>query len=356
MSEEVDRHDVACTPDGGVVVVVDGAEVLAWSADTLEPAWKVFGEHRYAAVTAEADRVWLVDRAGRIEQRRPEDGALLHAFPGLPDGGVAAASAGGTVALASDSIVTWWRGGHRLAQVPVERPTALAVDAEGARVAVADAAGTLMVFDVAAAEALGRVTLGGVAHTITWNADGYWLAATRWRVRPVRSDGQAVERPLEGQGGPVTGICHAVRDTVLVTVVDGQRVDVRALSRSAGAGSVRVGRRIQALTARHGALFLALEHGDLQYVDLLRGTADAARPQDGRARRTWAIDVGLDPAQLRGGLARSMAGEGPLAVYVPPPDPNAPRPWRWYHWLMLALGIVAGLGALWWFLGWMGWI
>jgi hypothetical protein len=118
-------------------------------------------------------------------------------------------------------------------------------------------------------------------------------------------------------------------------------------------GGVTVGRAVSGVaTGGRGVLFIGLDHGEVQRVDLLSGQAIASAPHEGRARVPWASDVRVDQGRLRGLLARRQAGRAELAVQL---DPDVVEDelswWTVALWASAALAVVVlALGIAWWIL------
>lgn len=329
--------------DGGVVAAADRVELLAWGGADVQPLWRVFGAQRYVGVAVGERSVWAVDDAGHVEVRRRLDGELISRHD--VDVGVASCVAGrsGRVAVGGATGVVWFDEGVLVGAVPAVDVTHVCWSTDASRLLVAEADGTALVVDVSAATALGRVRVGGPPAAVVALPEGPWLVGVGQRLRPVTADGRGVGAALNVPG-VVGGLALLADDALLAVLLDARRVELRSRADGVVLGTITLGREIQGVvSAARSVLVLGLAHGDVQRVDVMSGAVVAAPPHEGRARVPWSSDVAVDPARVRGLLARLRIGGGPVAVAQ---DVHAPAPMPWWQKALLWLGGTAGVLVL----------
>jgi hypothetical protein len=325
MSWAAGRQAFSVAADGRVVASVDGSEVLAWSGEELLPLWKDLGDAVFVAVAVDARGVWLLDEEGMLQQRRLEDGALVNGHKVLDGPGVALAAGDGHLIVAGKEVVLYLRGVDLCARIPLAGVVAVAVSHDGRRAALAESAGAVTVLDLTVPKVIGRIEVGGRPSAVCWSREGYWLVAVGHRLRPLRADGQQVAPPRGCTEAPVDELVLAVHGVISAVRCGPHRIDLLATEGGTRCGSIKVGREIVGIAGGpHGALWVGLRHGDVQRFDLLSGVVSLSHSHPGRARVPWPVDTELDPAQVRGLLARHLAGGQPLSEYVPPPEADQP--------------------------------
>lgn len=332
------RETVAADPSGRLIVALEGAELLAWSGEGMEPAWQTLGDGLYADVAVGEGEVWALGADGSVEQRRPADGALVHRVRPEVGAGRRLALGHGVLIVVGDDGVAWLRRGTPEGRVALRGVTAAAVGDGGTRALLLDEEGTATVVDLAARVATGRVTAGGPPVDGGWLSDGYWRLAVGRRLRPLRADGAAVAAAAPALEQAPLRIVPVLDGAALAVLVDRRRVQLVSPDGAVGYGTVTFGRDVTGLAAlHHGGLIFGLQHGDVHRLDLLRGSGQPGRSHEGRARVAWAVDVRVDEARLRGLVANRAAGGQPLAVYVPPMQGSSDSRWAW---------VAAGIGTL----------
>jgi hypothetical protein len=335
-------------PDGRLAASVDGAEVLAWSGDDLRPLWKDLGDAVFAGVAIDSQAVWLIDQEGTLQRRRREDGEVLHQRQVLTGRPVAIAAVDGHVLVVGEQVVHYLIGTELRAIVTLAGVVAVAISADARWAALAEGGGALTVLDLSVPGPCGRLEVGGRPSSVVWSREGFWLVAVGHRLRPVRADGRQIAAPRGCTSAPVDQLTLSAQGVIAAVRMGPNEVALLHVEDARATGTIKLGREIVGVAGGpHGLLWLGLRHGDLQRFDLLSGETTLAGSHAGRARVAFATDVRFDPADVRGMLARHLAGGEPLSVYVPPTEAEASGcSWQ----LALALVVSALLMAA--LLGW----
>ena len=331
----------AADRDGTLLAAIDGAELLVWTGAELQPVWKRFANVAWTDVGVSGDAVWTVDLDGAIEERRRADGELMHRYVVLSGAGARIAVLGRRVAVASAAEVVWIVDGVAVGKVELAKVAALAWSADGQRIAAAEADGAVTVIDALKVEVLGRISVGGPPTDVDWCADGYWYVTVGRRLRPVRADGGMVAPPRAARGETIRSVVDVADGGLLALLVGPREVEITTLDLSVALGRIAVGRDIIGIAGGpQGRIYLGLQYGDIQRVDLYTGSSDAALPHEGRARVLWPSDVRIESAQVRGQLVRRRVGGGAIAIARNPDLPALSTWWRVVGW------VVGGLFAL----------
>lgn len=322
----------AADRDGTLLAALDGPELLVWGGVDLQPVWKQFASVSWVDVAVDMGAVWTLDLDGVIEQRRRADGELQRRTPMVKGPGVRLAIRAGRIAACSPHEVAWIIDDQHHGRVGLSDVVALSWSGDGHLLAAAESTGAVTVIDTETAEVLGRVAVGGSPVDVDWCVDGYWNVSTGRRLRPVRIDGARVAPPRTVRAETIRQVTEVAEGGLLALLVGPRQVEVATLDLSRMLGSITVGRDIVGIAGGGPSwLFLGLEHGDVERVDLFSGSDAAALPHEGRARVMWGSDVRIDTAGLRGVLVHRRVGDAPIAQQL---DPDAPPQSPW--WMALA--------------------
>lgn len=318
----------AADRDGTLLAALDGPELLVWGGADLQPMWKQFASVSWVDVAVDAGAVWTLDLDGVVEQRRRADGELQRRTPLVKGPGVRLALRGVRIAACSAREVVWIIDEQSQGRVMVDDVVALSWSADGHLLAAAEAAGAVTIIDTEIGEVVGRVSVGGPPVDVDWCVDGYWNVSVGRRLRPVRIDGGKVAPPRTVRADTIRQVTEVAEGGLLALLVGPRQVEIATLDLTRMLGTITVGRDIVGIAGGGQAwLFLGLEHGDLERVDLFTGSDAAAVPHEGRARVMWPSDVRIDTTSLRGVLVHRRVGDAPIAEQL---DPDAPPESPWW--------------------------
>jgi len=299
------------------MVCADGPELLVYEAQDGKPAWKEFCEDLLIAVAVAGGQVISVDASGRIV--RWQNGRRLSEQAVGASVQLVDVSASGAVALASQTQVFLPRGGEHFS-LAFEGATGICFDSNAAHVAVASASGQFVVLRVADGGTVGATSIPGGARGVAWNPRGFWCVATNGGVQVFASDGATLVTTISTAAGPITGAAEQVAcsaDGALIALTIGQSILVYDGLQYSHLGAIQYKRALGSIGFGGGALlYVGLDDGDANTVDLARGTSCRTEPHVGRGRTNWNFKANVDNAQVRGVIARAKTSGGPVASYV----------------------------------------
>jgi hypothetical protein len=299
------------------LVCGDGPELLVYNGADGKPTWKEFCEDILVAVGVGGGQVISVDASGRVV--RWQNGRRLGEQMVGTTVHLAAVSASGAVALASQTHIFLPRGGEHFS-LPFEGATGLSFDSAAAFVAVVSASGQVVVINVADGRTVGAISIPGGASGVAWNPSGCWCVATSGGVQVLSSDGATVVNTISTAVGPVTGVAKYVAcsaDGALMAITIDHCIQVYDALQYVSLGTIEYKRELSGIGFGGGTvLYVGLDDGEANTIDLARGSSCRTEPHAGRGRTNWNFKASLDNAQVRGVIARAKTAGGPVASFV----------------------------------------
>ncbi len=300
----------------GAVVCVDGKELLVYAAADESPLWKKSLAAPIAAVAFAGDDVLALDARGTLLRLAADSGAELarETFVGEPR---ALAARGDTLAVALEDAVRVAAGaaGAR-ATLAIEGAQALAFSAK--LLAVGTGAGKLHV--VESETTLAVASLDAPIRGVVRHPAGFWLATAKDTVYRVKDDGEAT--PLfRAVGGDASALACSKDGSLVAVQTDAKKVAVLVYPSGETLLTATYPERAPvgvALTADGRFLWIGLEKGDANKIDLDEQDIYRTDPHPGRARAAWTLRLQLDKA------VRARAKAPPPA---PAKKPAARSPW-----------------------------
>ena len=300
----------------GAVAVADGPEILVYQSGDGAPLWKQFCDGILVGVAVVGPRVITLDSEGMVTFRRLQDGQT-------EDTGTMSAGAtqllvspkGAVGAVTPDGITVFGGAGVSMPQV-----SAAAFGPGATSIGIGTRTGIFSAVDPQSGAAWGSVDLGAPVTGVTWSSAGQWVVSSGRRIAVIQGDGSALLASMDAPGdlGPV-----ACSDNgLLVAALCGSlQVACFELHGNRSIGTIDLKRDIAGVDFGSAAMLaIGVDDGDASLVDLFTGKVGRTEPHPGRGRNTWAVQVHVDRAAVRGAAALSKAGGTPIAEYVPIPE------------------------------------
>jgi hypothetical protein len=301
------------------VVCSDGKELLAYAPTDEAPLWKKALSAPVAAVALVGDHVLAIDARGALVRLAADTGVeeSKETFVGEPR--AIAAGAGAVFAVALEDSVVVVDGDARVT-LPIAGAQALAFSAK--LLAVGTEAGKLRVVDGEATVA--EADLGGAVRGVVRHPGGFWLATAKDTLFRVTDDGEAT--PFLRASGRAPSAVACSKDGALVAVqTAGGQVTVLAYPSKETLLSATYPERTAvgvALTADARFLWIGIDKGDANKVDLDEHDIYRTDPHPGRARAAWVLKVQID----KGVRARAKAQPAGAAKAKAPAEPIVKTP------------------------------
>jgi hypothetical protein len=299
------------------LVCGDGPELLVYEAVDGKPAWKEFCEDILIAVGAARGELIAVDASGRVS--RWQNGRRIGEQSVGAQVSLACVSASGLVALASSSQLFLPRGSEHIS-VAFQGVSGLCFDSAGTSLAAVSASGQVSILDVASGSVRGGMSIPGGANGVAWNARGFWCVTTNGGVQLLSPDGATVVSTISTSTGTVTGVPQQVAcsgDGSLIVFTIGQAILVYEALEYLCLGSIQYKRDLAQIGfGGEALLFVGLDDGEANTIDLARGASCRTEAHAGRGRTNWSFKPSVDYAQVRGAMARAKTSGGPVASFV----------------------------------------
>jgi len=306
----------AFEPNGAVMVLGDGPELLVYQGDNDSPRWKVFTDGIIVGVGATADRVIGADADGKIIFWRIFDGQQLDEVRlGVPVDGLAITADGLCAAITADSVIL---AGMRREPVPLPAPgaSAVAFGPEGSSLGVGTSHGHFSAIDPTTGMAWGTVELGLPVRGVAWSALGQWVVAAGQSVFLISGDGTEVVDTFDQIGEPSQISCSA-DGAFFAVLLGGAEVAIFERQYKKRIGSIEFSEDIGGLQFGPGFfLGIGMENGDANRIDLMTGKYTRTELHAGRGMNKWGIKVKIEAESVRGTAAWARVGGTPLAERV----------------------------------------
>jgi hypothetical protein len=301
---------------GGVVAIADGPEILVYQAGDGSPLWKQFCDGVLVGVAVVGPRVVTLDSEGNLTFWRLQDGQSEDSGTMSPGATQLLVSPEGAVGAVTPDGLDVFRG----AGVSMPQVSAAAFGPESKSVGIGTHTGVFSVVDPQSGAAWGSVDLGAPVTGVAWSSAGQWVVSSGQRIAVIQGDGTALVVSIDAPGelGPVA--CSA--NGLLVAALCGpSQVACFELHGHRPIGTIDLKREIEGVDFGSAAMLaIGVDDGDVSLVDLYTSKVGRTEPHPGRGRNTWAVQVQVDRAAVRGAAALSKAGGIPIAEFVPIPD------------------------------------
>lgn len=353
--------------DGALLVNSDGDELLVCAGPDEGPMWRRTLGAAVTGVGVTGDAVVAADAAGEIVFCDREKGEvkktislerLVTALAASPSGVLAALSASSVnvVRASSDDRV----------EVDAPGATAVALDAEGKRVAVGASDGSVRVADTSSGEERGLAKVAAAVKAICWSPRGYWVVATGSGIARVSADGADARGLINTEDLELGSIAVSEDGSIAAVRVGTTKVGLFDLVDFKFQGVVQYERTVGQVDFGPGSwLGIGLDKGDGNKVDLLTGAVCRTDPHEGRPRNRWALladpktdqiqrvmdRVKKDPSLLahkpapasaeRASSPRQQADRMPVPAVAPPG--GGVNTWALLAVVVLAIGVLAKL-------------
>lgn len=303
----------------GAIVCADGKELLVYAPGDEAPLWKRALPAAVAGVAVAGDHVLAIDARGTLVRLAADTGAEASKETFIGEPRALAARDGDAFAVALEDSVVVVTGDARVT-LPIAGATCLAFSAK--LLAIGTDAGAVHVIDGEATVA--KADLGSPVRGVVRHAAGSWLATAKDAVLQVGDDG--VITPFTRASGRAPAAIACARDGSLVAVqLDAREVAVLAYPAKETLATAKYVDRDAtgiALTADGRFLWIGLEKGDANKVDLDLNDIYRTDPHPGRTRGTWVLKVQID----KGARARAKAGAATAPKTASPAPTPTPTP------------------------------
>jgi hypothetical protein len=283
---------------------LDGAELLAWDAAIDAPAWRRTLDAPATAVAGGKTLLATLHPGGMVTFWNGRDGSPAGSAP-MPGGTLLSLAPGSGCAVAAPDRVHLLdaRGARSL---PIAGATALCFSRDDARLAVGLRDGRVTVVDVATGAALVTaqlVTAGAAVTSLAERASGAeWLATAGSELHAI--DPAGAVRRVTGLGEAALHEVAANERGTLVALRagDGLAVVMAWPSRETAANLRYPDRRVLGLALGRGALWVGLDRGDGNKLDLATGRLFRTEPHPQRPLERWLVATGHQAAVARAAL------------------------------------------------------
>jgi DNA-binding beta-propeller fold protein YncE len=355
----MDAVPFAYPPNGNLMVLADGPDLLVYSGANDQGLWKLLAEDVLIGVGATETHVYALDAGGTLLQYRALNGEELSRLPlDVSPMGMAVSPEGHVAAwTASDLVLV--RPGEDPRPVSLGSPRLAAWGPGSASVGVGGGDGTFSAVDPASGAAWGQLPLGGAIRGVCWCASkgGAWAVAHDQQIDFVSGDGQQTVDSI-AVGAPVGEVAVSLDGAFLAVVVEDRAVRVYELHGNTSAGDVSFEREIAHIAFGPDAwLGFGFDDGDANRLDLVTGKMTRTQAHPGRGQNAWAMQAQLNHPLLRGARANVAAGGASIAQHVQPKASKSRK--KKSSWVPYAIGGVlvvtgglfccgAGVGVLAW--------
>jgi WD40 repeat protein len=338
--------------DGALLITSDGPELLVHDGDTEAPLWKHALEATVVGVGVTDAAVVAVAAEGTLVACDRKSGAVLRTIALERLAVALAAAKGGVVAVLGASSVNVVRvaGDEQRLEIDVPGATAVALDADGTRVAVGTRSGAVRVFDTESGAERGSVQAPSAIAAITWSPRGYWIASIGKGLVRVRAGGRDLTVLFETKELAISGLACSAEGALLAMRIGPTKVGLFDLVDLRFQGIIAYERTVGGLAFGRGAwLGIGLDLGDANKVDLLTGMVHRSDPHPGRTRNSWVLVADPKCEQIAELLKRAAAGPYPSererepAPLAPAAQPQQTNVWALLAVILMAIGILARL-------------
>jgi len=283
---------------------VDRGELLAWDPKIDAPTWRRPLAGQTLALAGGGTLLATLHEGGHVGFWSGRDGAPVgHAA--MPGGTLLAMAWGSGCAVAApDRIHVLDEHGPR--SVALAGATALRFSRDDRRLAIGLPDGRVTVLDVASGAVIrsAQVASEGAPVTSLFERapEAEWLVAAGSSLHAV--DPQSDARRVTGLGGTVLKAVAANERGTLVALQAGDELAVVIAwpSRDTAANLRYLDRRITGLALGEGALWVGLDRGDGNKLDLGSGDLYRTDPHPGRPLERWFVATGHHPEIARPAL------------------------------------------------------
>jgi hypothetical protein len=224
-----------------------------------------------------------------------------------------AASRGGVVAVLGASSVNLVRatGEELRREIDVPGATAVALDADGRRVAVGTKEGAVRVFDVQSGEERGSSRVAAPVKALCWSPRGYWLASTGSNIARVAAGGKDAGALVPTDDLDLGSLAVSEEGALVAVRVGDRKVAIFDLLDGKFQGVVQYERTVGQVEFGPGAMLgIGLDLGDGNKVDLLTGDVSRTDPHPGRTRNRWVLIADPKTDQIARVLDRAKKDPG----------------------------------------------
>jgi hypothetical protein len=341
--------------EGAHLVTSDGPDLLVHAGSDEAPQWKHTMSATVVGVGVTGEAIVAVDAAGAFVACDRHLGEVVRtiALERLATG--LAVARGGVVAVLGASSVNLVRahGEEMRREIDVPGASAVAVDADGRRVAVGTRDGAVRVFDVASGEERGSSRVPAPVKGLCWSPRGYWLAATASGIARVGAGGQDTQRLVGTDDLELGSLTCSEEGALLAVRVGTTKVAIFDLLDGKVQGVVEYERTVGQVDFGPGAtLGIGLDLGDGNKVDLLTGAVSRTDPHPGRKRNSWVLMCDPKTDQIARVLERAgnpgafSRMEGAKRAATKPVAVSSPAPEGGINWVALIAIIVFAIGIL----------
>ena len=309
---------------GRVYATGDGPEVYVYSGVDDSPLWKDFADGILVGLAISGDHLLGVDSDGRLIRWRIFDGQRVDVVDHSTQCRGLVADPHGGLALLTDTGVRLIFAGGGFVDVAIPGARSVARDASGGRVAVVTDAGQFLWLEPGTGSVMGQLAIPAPGHHVTWSNQGQWVVGAADKLLLVSADPQEDGGAMLGMhapGGPIESVAVSADGWLLAVKVGTQHVALLSTASGETLATIAYKRMVGGVYFGPDTwLAVALEYADVNRVELGAGRLTRNGPGLGRSSDPWGADLKLDASRVRGALARSRAGGGPVAVLTERPS------------------------------------
>lgn len=282
---------------------VDGGELLAWDPNLDAPSWRRTTSGRVLALAGGGTILATLVEGGQVAFWNGRDGAPVGSAS-MPGGQLLAMAWGSACAVASPDRLYFLGASGQRSQA-LAGATALRFSRDDTQLAIGQPDGRVTILDVASGTVARTAQVeskGAPVTALFERAPGAeWLATAGDSLHAVESGGV---RRVTGLGGTlIKDVAVSERGTlVAIQAGDDLAVVLAWPSRDTAANLRYPERKITGLTIGSGALWVGLDLGDGNKLDLGSGDLYRTDPHEGRPLNRWLVATGHHPEIARPAL------------------------------------------------------
>jgi hypothetical protein len=282
------------------------ATLVAWDPNIDAPTWQRQLPRRILAIAGGGAMLATLDEGGTVAFWNGRDGASV-GLASSPGGRLLALAWGnGCAVAAADRIDVLDARGQR--SLPIAGATALRFSRDDTRLAIGFPDGLVTFVDVASGAAIASAQVaskGAPVLSLFERAPGAeWLVAAGDSLHAVERVGDPATRRVTGMGGAtLKAVTANERGTLVALQSNDDLAVVLAWPSRDTAGNLRYPeRKVTGIALGSKALWVGLDLGDGNKLDLATGDLYRTDPHQGRPRNRWLVSTGHHPEIARPAL------------------------------------------------------
>lgn len=281
------------SPDGQIVAVADGHEVLTYRTSNEAPVWIYVCDAPVRGLDAAAPDIVVLDAAGNVIGLNPEDGKPRWQMGPFGPDGLLGTSLSGRWAVVTGNTLIVGRSGQKIQEITLEDPEVVSVAFGGMVPAVGYRDGRIRFYPEGdpvqrqGAEPLGMLTSGRDGVVVACGPHLAEMPAEGKATTFVTYDGETLTGAIRSTNGRL--IAARVGEQYVAAFAEGGAVTLghlRYFERKAGDGAFDA----------DGNLWVACGQGHANRLDFHKGLIARTDEHPDHARGTWQVQFKTDQA------------------------------------------------------------